>query len=225
MKSWKLSPSDFAFLWEECKRCFYLKVTREFPRPRTPMPKVFNRIDSIMKDYFTGKTSAAIASVLPPGVVEYGEKWVESKLISLPNRRSTCFIRGKFDTVLRFENGSYGIVDFKTSESNSAHVPLYSRQLHAYAYALENPSSGKLHLAPISRLGLFCVEPVKMLDLHGGTSGYVTAVSWIECPRDNLAFLNFLGQVLEVLEQPEPPRANPTCPWCQYRDASRRTLL
>ena len=46
---WRLSPSDFAFLWEECKRCFYLKVVKEFYRPRSLMPKIFNVIDAQMK--------------------------------------------------------------------------------------------------------------------------------------------------------------------------------
>ena len=46
-KNWKLSPSDFAFLWEECKRCFYLKVARGFYRPRTPFPGIFSVIDQV----------------------------------------------------------------------------------------------------------------------------------------------------------------------------------
>ena len=27
---YKLSPSDLTFLWDECQRCFYLKVVRKF---------------------------------------------------------------------------------------------------------------------------------------------------------------------------------------------------
>ena len=163
-RCWKLSPSDFAFLWEECKRCFYLKVVCQFARPRSPMPKIFTQIDLLMKQYFSGKSTTDIAPTLPPGVVGFGEQWVESQPISLPDHTSTCFIRGKFDTVVRFEDGSYGVIDFKTSESRSEHVPLYSRQLHAYAYALENAAPGKLQLSPVSRLGLLCVEPSQMLN-------------------------------------------------------------
>jgi len=32
----KLSPSDFAFLWEQCKRCFYLKVVHGIRQPSMP---------------------------------------------------------------------------------------------------------------------------------------------------------------------------------------------
>jgi len=125
---WKLSPSDFAFLWEECKRCFYLKVVEGFQRPRSIMPKIFTIIDGQMKDCYSGKRSETIAPELPPGEVQFGENWVESKPITVPNHESTCFIRGKFDTVIGFDDGTYGVVDFKTSERKAEHIPLRFRQ-------------------------------------------------------------------------------------------------
>ena len=90
-KSWKLSPSDFAFLWEECKRCFYLKVARGFYRPRTPFPGIFSVIDRLMNEYFNGRPNAEISDTLPPGVVKYGESWVESRPLPVPGHASTCF--------------------------------------------------------------------------------------------------------------------------------------
>jgi len=60
VKEYKLSPSDFAFLWEECKRCFYLKVVRGFARPRMAFPQIFNAIDSAM----TARYNAADIEVL-----------------------------------------------------------------------------------------------------------------------------------------------------------------
>ncbi|MEA3311951.1 MAG: PD-(D/E)XK nuclease family protein [candidate division WOR-3 bacterium] len=223
--NWKLSPSDFAFLWEECKRCFYLKVARDFRRPWTPMPKIFIKIDGLMKAFFEGKPIDEIATTLPAGVVRFGEKWVESQPIAIPGHTSQCFIRGKFDTVVEFEDGSYGIIDFKTSETKSEHIPLYSRQLHAYAYALENPAPGKLALGPITKLGLLCVEPTHIDRGPDGRISYVGDVAWIECPRNDAQFMDFLGQVLDVLEQPEPPPAASSCGWCRYRNTARRTGL
>ncbi|MFQ5874584.1 MAG: hypothetical protein ACE5JL_12395, partial [Dehalococcoidia bacterium] len=114
--NFRLSPSDFAFLWEECKRCFYLKVAGNYDRPRTPMPSIFKRIESTMQRYFAGKSTEEFDPSLPPGVVEFGEKWVESRPISVPGHAATCYIRGKFDTVVKFEDGSYGVIDFKTTE-------------------------------------------------------------------------------------------------------------
>ena len=47
MNNWKLSPSDFAFLYEECSRCVYLKVARDYQRPRGPFPNAFMMTDGI----------------------------------------------------------------------------------------------------------------------------------------------------------------------------------
>ena len=191
--NWKLSPSDFAFLWEECHRCFYLKTVHKIRRPGG-MPGIFSKIDSMMKQFFADKTTGEIASELGPGAVAFGEKWVESDPISIPGRASSCTIRGKFDTVVKFEDGSYGVIDFKTSQARGRQHRLYARQLHSYAYALENPAPGKLNLAPVSRLGLLCVEPIEMLSLGDGSYAYRTEPTWIECPRDDQEFFSlYLG--------------------------------
>lgn len=221
--SWKLSPSDFAFLWHECRRCFYLKVVHGVKRPGT-MPGIFSKIDSIMKQYFAGVATHQISPALPPGTVAYGERLVESAPIVLPGHESTCSVRGKFDTVVSFEDGSYGVIDFKTSATRSQQAGLYSRQLHSYAYALENPAPGKLNLAPVSRLGLLCIEPVEMLKFGEGAFAYRAEPAWIECPRDDEAFMAFLGEVLDVLDRPELPEGSPTCQWCLYRQGASQSL-
>ncbi len=221
--NWKLSPSDFAFLWEECRRCFYLKVVHGLRRPGS-MPSIFSKIDSIMKRYFAGLTTHQISRELPPGIVAYGEKWVESEPIALPGHESTCYVRGKFDTVVRFDDDSYGVIDFKTSAIKGHQAGLYSRQLHSYAYALENPAPGKLNLAPVSKLGLLCVEPVEMLDFGEDAFAYKAEPTWIECDRDDEAFLAFLDDVLGVLESPRLPKGSPTCRWCLYRRGAESEL-
>ena len=95
---WKLSPSDLTFLWDECPRCFYLKVVHGFNRPSAPFPKIFGRIDKLMKDYFAGKSTAEISPLLPAGFVKFGEKWVQSQPLTSLRSTSSCFIRGKFDS-------------------------------------------------------------------------------------------------------------------------------
>jgi hypothetical protein len=220
-KCWKLTPSDFAFLWEECKRCFYLKVARGFSRPRPIMPKIFTLIDGQMKSYFSGRRTESISPELPKGVVHLGEKWVHSKPISVAKRTCTCFIRGKFDTVVQFDDGSYGIIDFKTSHTKSEHILLYGRQLHAYALALENAAEGKLSLSPISKLGLLVYEPFKFSGTEEAVLSLEGSLSWIEIPRDDSGFRAFLEEVLAVLESPSPPERAPKCEWCQFRDTVR----
>jgi len=189
------------------------------------MPKIFLRIDAAMKTYFAGKTTAEVTSLLPSGAMDCEERWVRSSSISRPGRSSSCFINGKSDAVVRFDDGSHGVIDFKTSEINQKHVGLYGRQLHAYAYALEHPAPGRPALSPVSRLGLLCVEPRDMMKTPEGDYAYRGRAEWIECPRDESAFLHFIGEVLAVLEMPGPPLAGDGCEWCRYREVARSTGL
>jgi hypothetical protein len=221
----KLSPSDLTFLWDECKRCFYLKVVDHFSRPSTPMPSIFTRIDSLMKAYFEGRPTADFSPDLPPGVVQGGDKTVYSRPLSLPGHALEFYITGRLDTMMKFDDGTYGIVDFKTSTPKPSHVAFYGRQLHAYAYSLENPAPGKLYIRPITRLGLLIVEPAQMDRTGAGLVGYLGRATYQEVPRDDAAFLGFLSDVLTVLEAPEPPAPAENCPWCQYRETARSNNL
>ena len=127
--------------------------------------------------------------------------------------------------MVEFDDGTFGVIDFKTSSARGEHIPLYSRQLHAYAYALENPAPGQLALAPITRLGLLVFEPSNFVHLSEETANLAGKLTWIEMPRDDVAFLDFLRQVVSVLSQPRPPEPAVDCTWCGYRKASRETNL
>ena len=59
-KNWPLNPSDFAFLGEECKSCFYLKIVAGFRRPGGPMLKIFYVIDAQVKVYFSASFDRSI---------------------------------------------------------------------------------------------------------------------------------------------------------------------
>jgi hypothetical protein len=220
---WKLSPSDLTFLWDECPRCFYLKVVHNITRPFTGFPKIFNRIDKLMKDFFAGKPMQTFVPALPPGAVQFGEKWVTSQPIRLSESGPAAFIKGKFDSVIAFDDLTYGVVDFKTSEASPAHVPFYSRQLQAYAYALQHPAQNGFALSPVSRLGLLCVEPHAMQMTPRGEVAYLGKMTWLECPNDEAQFLGFMDNVLTLLSQPEPPAPASQCAWCAYRQSVRES--
>lgn len=96
-RAFRLAPSDFAFLWESCARCFYLKAHGMLYRPRTPFPSVFNTIDLEMKRYFRGRLTGEVLPAMPPGefLCEDDDAWVESVPLSIPGHSSTVYIRGK----------------------------------------------------------------------------------------------------------------------------------
>ena len=218
----KLSPSDLTFLWDECPRCFYLKHVHGIKRPAAPFPAVFGAIDRLMKAHFAGRPAAEIDPSLPAGIISVSEKWVESLPIALPNHMLSVFLRGKTDAMLSFDDGSYGIVDFKTSEPKASQIPFYSRQLHAYAYALEHPAPDKLYLSPISRLGLLIEAPHATFNEAADEINFHFSSTWLEIPYRERGFLQFIDQVISLIELPEPPAPNEKCAYCEYRQHARQ---
>jgi len=214
--NYKLSPSDFTFLYEGCKRCYYLKVVHNISQPSIPLPSIFSKIAGLLKNYYNGKHTRDLHVDLPPGNVNYSERYVKSEPIQLPDHNDTCFISGRFDIVVELEDGTYGVIDFKTANPNEKYRDLYSRQLHAYAYALEHPASTTLSLSPITKMGLLYFYPSKISQPSIEWLSYDAEIHWIEINKDEQGFLGFIGEALDVLESVEPPDSSPTCPWCGY---------
>lgn len=116
-------------------------------------------------------------------------------------------------------------MDFKTAQAKPEFLAFYGRQLHAYAFALENPAPRTIGLAPISKLGLLVVEPADMDQTADGRIAYLGKVTWQEIPLNLTGFQAFLGEVLGVLELPAPPPAHEKCSFCQYRELARQSGL
>lgn len=211
---WGLSPSDFAFLWDDCPRCFYLKVARKQPRPSSPFPSVFGRIDRAMKEFYLGERAELAAAGMPVGVIGGGDRWVKSAPLLVPGSARTCLIRGRVDVLVDCDDGTTGVVDFKTTIPKPDHIATYGRQLHAYAMALEHPSSGRPE--EVSSLGLLCYLP-DSYEAAEGRAGLFGDLQWIEVPRDDLSFAKFLQEIVAILDQSEPPPPAPGCQWCGLR--------
>jgi hypothetical protein len=220
----KLAPSDLTFLWDECERCFWLKAKGVLRRPSAPFPKIFIKLDNQTKDFFFGKRAEDMAEGLRAGRVAFGDRWVRSAPLHVPGHDTQVALAGKIDTALAFDDGSYGVIDFKTSEPKTEHVMFYGRQLHSYALAAESPAPGALQLSPVSQLGLLCVDPVAMVGLDGDVA-YKAVSTFLEIERDDDAFMAFLSQVLYVLERPEPPDAAAKCSYCRYLATGSLVIL
>jgi hypothetical protein len=214
----KLAPSDLTYLWEECPRCFYEKYRGLGGRPRTPFPAVFNRIDGAMRGYFKDKSTQEVSPQLPAGRLTCEETFVVSQDI-VHESGATAYLSGKMDCLAHFSDATFGIIDFKCVEHRDTRLPLYTRQLAAYRYCLEHPVAKGPLLAPVTHLGLLCVEPRQMLTLTGTARHYFFSgvPAWKPCPIDEVGFLVFINTVIELLIQPQLPPASPTCTFCAYR--------
>jgi len=217
-RCWVLDASDFPQLWEDCQRCFYLKVARGFPRPRaTPSLD----LPSLLRIGSHGRRSDTLAADMPAGVFEVAEHRVESEPIDvhLPDAVRHCRFLGQVDTVLRLDAGGAALVSVQVGQPRIEPV---ARTLHALASALEHPCGA---LGPIRRLGILVFSPESLAPEAEGRGSLAGPLRWIEIPRDDGAFFGLLAEVISVLDAPGPPGGAPMCQWCIYRDASRRTGL
>ncbi len=215
---YKLSPSELTFLYEGCKFCFWLKIKHGVPQPTMPMPAIFSVIADLQDRYYSGKRTEDFCKELPPGVMHLGEEWVESQPISFEGMEDQCFIKGRFDAVVKFDDKSYGIIDFKTSKPSEDKALMYGRQLQAYAYALENPSSNSHYLKPITKMGLLFFTPDSFDQPDFENQVFTGKMTWVEVKRDDDKFLKFLKEVVDLLKEEKPPQPDSNCGWCRYRD-------
>lgn len=206
---YKLSPSDFAYLYEECKHCYYLKVRKGITRPSMPFPGVFSALNTRLQGALLGKDLREFSPVLPAGKVESQEGFVESKQIP----GTQVFIKGKYDLLVLQPDGSYMIIDFKISQPSEDKIPKYQTQLQSYHYAFIHPTHGVVK--NITKMGLIIMYPdqVKFID---GTAHMTFPPKWLEIEINNDKFLEFLLGVSGLIEGPTPPE-NPNCQWCKYR--------
>lgn len=196
--------------------CFSLKVKHRL-NYKGGFPSIFTRMANCTSKFYDGKPTAQICPQLPPGVAKYREQWVRSKPIAVKNGLHQIVIRGKLDAVLAFDDGSFGIVDYKTSKASEEKSIFYQPQLSAYAYALENSDKGGLSLSPIKLLGLLFVTPTSYRAFSDSTSGFYNQTTWLEVGRNDAGFLELLDQIVEVLESPKLADSGAGCELCEFR--------
>ncbi len=206
---YKLSPSDFAYLYEECKLCYYLKVKHGIYQPRMPMPGVFSAINTRLQGTLVGKDLQALAKDLPEGKVEIQEGWVESKQVP----ETDVFIKGKYDLLVKRPDKTYILVDLKISSPDGDKIEKYKTQLGAYKFALENPVHGEP--VKITKLGLLIFYP-DSVSFEKNEAILHFPPKWLEVPIDEHGFLTF-AQGLNDLLCGTAPQESKTCKWCQYR--------
>lgn len=206
---YKLSPSDFAFLYEECKLCYYLKVKHGIYQPSIPMPGIFSTINTQLQTPLVGKNLKTISKSLPDGIVERQEGWVQSK----PVPGTKVFIKGKYDLLVRRPDKSYILVDLKISKPREDTIKKYKTQLSAYKFALENPASGRP--VKITKFGLLIFYPDKV-KFEKGTALFDFSPKWLEVKTDDKGFIKFAKEVEKLLSGP-PPDEGSACKWCKYR--------
>lgn len=220
---YKITPSEMTFLYEDCKHCFVNRVKYGIDRPSIPIPGIFSIIASLQKEYYADKRTESFCPELPPGKVVLGEKWIQSKPISFEGTESTCYIKGRFDVVMELDDGTYLIGDFKTGNPSEEKTEMYGRQLHAYIYSLEHPEEGSLSLGPITKSGLLYFTPDKYDQVDVTRQILEGDLTWIEVERNDDNFLQFMKDIVILLDGESPPLDPDNCNWCKFRKSTGET--
>ncbi len=205
----KLSPSDFAYLYEECKHCYYLKIKEGIYQPSMPMPGVFSAINSRIQGTLIDKNLQDLSPDIPQGIVETQEGWVESVVIPGTN----VFIKGKYDLLVYQPDNTYMLVDLKISQPSEDKAEKYKTQLAAYHYALSHPAKGSA--LNVTKIGLLIFYP-EGVTFRDGKASLEFPPKWLEVPIDEEGFLSFIAGVDRLLASPIPKESD-SCKWCEYR--------
>lgn len=209
---YKLSPSDFRYLWEDCKYCFYQKVKNSVILPSIGIPGVFMKMNSLLQNAIMGLNFKNINPDLPSGTIEVKEGYISSKLIPPDNK---CYISGKFDVLSKLDDGTYSVVDFKISDPKEEKASKFRWQLHAYKQAIENPYKFGVTPKKISIMGVVIVAP-ETIEFKDGKIMFSSKPQWFQIKEDMNGFFDFIKEVTILLEGPLPSPTE-SCKWCQYR--------
>ena len=96
---------------------------------------VFSALNTRLQGTLVGRNLQELSSLLPEGLVESEEGFVESKVFP----GTSLYVKGKYDLLVKQSDGTYIVVDFKITSPNDEKIAKYQTQLQAYHYAFEYP--------------------------------------------------------------------------------------
>ena len=214
-----ISPSHLTYAWGDCHRCLWLQYNHQVSVP-VQMPLIGDLAD-MQEKYFIGAKTSDMHPDLPEGKVHSHGGWVASENIVVDGTDSGLYLRGKYDLLLEFVDGSFGIVDCKLQKNDYDKSNFYAPQLEAYAFSLEHPQ--KDEPKKISLTGLYTWS----LDRASGNLkagfGYRVNTAWYPAERNPVALQERLTELIRMIRGECPPSKD-SCGACTYV-AERREIL
>lgn len=215
-QSLKLSPSDFKYLWEKCKHCYYRKVIFGISQPSIQIPTIFSKMQNMLQNSLLKSDPGTLDKSLPHGKFILQERYVKS--IAVPPDKKV-YISGRFDLLTEFEDGTFGVLDAKMTDQKEEDLMKFSRQLHAYKYAFENPYDPEQQKSyQISKMGLLIFLPDLIEQSSNNEVVYRGKPKYMEISEDMQSFLDFIKEIEKLLAGPMPPPSG-DCEWCKFKYA------
>ncbi|MDR5690083.1 MAG: PD-(D/E)XK nuclease family protein [Armatimonadota bacterium] len=226
----ELSVSSLADLAEcACDRCYWLDYYMPPPVP-APVPRVVGDIDRATRDAVArwvrryGRLPdwhppvGEVRSVLPA-------HQLTAKVFRYVDRKTGVLLRGRPDMVFELADGSYHIVDYKTSRAPGRGQPAESRyrvQLNAYAFLAH-----QVGIKPVSGLSVVYLESGSLLSArHGGYAAlaFHAQKRTVSLAADRLV-PPLLRRAAQILRNPGSREPHPECDTCQQLVRWARELV
>ncbi len=212
-KPYLFSPSEFAFGYSGCKRCYYdLKVNDI--RINFGFPTIFSKIDSIQKKFYHNKSSKYLNSnKVSDGIIKTDYAKLHKSEVLYDQKDRAFQLRGKIDAYIDHKD-FFSIIDFKVTNINEKKSLTYMTQLNSYAIMFENPDQNYLKLKPIKNLGIFCFEPDSLkLETKPALE---MSTQYFEIRRNDDLYFKFITDVIDFLEG-DIPSFNSECSICDLK--------
>ena len=211
-----IAPSDLTFGFSTCKRCIWIKYQFSFELKKDfPLVKT---LSTFQEEFFRRAPMPALDPSLPSGTVKQWGQWLKSKNIVVNGLETQWKLRGIYDLLGHYDDGTVGIIDCKVSDSDRDSGTFYAPQLEAYAYMLENPLSGKSF--QVKTMGLLVwklagVAQTRPNELVSNEMGFGVHQLYIPVERDPAHLASLLAEFIEVIEG-EMPEAGSDCNACAF---------
>ena len=207
----RISPSDLTFGWSNCKRCFWMKHVYGVSH-QGPFPGIVMSLSSRQERWYKEKHSRDFSSSLPSGVVHSTGKMLESKPIIVDGRETPFTLGGKYDFLLSYDNGRFGVIDTKVV-SQGGKAEFYWPQLAAYDYILSNPKTGEPRACETLGLLVWEIADASHQSAEIYSVGFKSEYEPVEV--NPAKFQHFIGEVVSLLMGEMPP-ADENCSNCSY---------
>lgn len=205
----KLSPSKLSYEDRRCDRCFGLELAGE-KWPSGPFPGLFSALDRQQRAYFEEKSTQAFDQSLPSGTIHDGGR-VKSAPYTVDG--IDFVISGSMDALIRFDDGTVGVVDYKSSSTKGL-GEAYRPQLAAYGWALSHPAKGDPE--QVSLYGLVALAPTEMTDTEKGRS-YLVSTTWYPYDIEDRWMEDLFKRLAPIVKNPHNAQSKDGCEWCDLR--------
>ena len=216
-----LAPSELDYKPKKCPRCFYLEKNKKIS-PKDFPPPVFSRFDVVQQAYYKDKNTSDLTAQLPSGKILDKDELpgrVVSEILT-DNKGRKFILGGRPDIVIKFDQGGYGIIDFKTTKISDDKSENYKHQLEAYAQIFTKPGATKSKktplLNPITHMGILQFDPSDIQSHDNTSCNMKMNISFSSLVRNEEEFFINITSILDILINPLIPDFTKECNYCQF---------